>query len=65
MNVLLQPANVINERFELPLEQLQYKSDNGNVTNIDVPDAYLGNAPLYVRLLCSVKRQGMVRKPKT
>lgn len=61
MNVLLQPTQFINERFELPTERLEFMSKDGDSVHIEVPATYIGRASLYVRLLCSVKRKGMVR----
>lgn len=55
----MQPSHAINEKIELPPEPIQYL--NGDHTlDIPVPVAYLGPKILNVRLISSVKREGMV-----
>lgn len=59
MNILFFPASAVNELIELRPEPIQYKCDN-SVVDIPIPSAYIGLKSLNVRLISSVKREGMV-----
>jgi len=58
---MVSPALSVNRVIAIPPELLQHEKPDGTRVDIPIPSAHTGVSPLMVRLMSSVRREGMVR----
>lgn len=61
---MMMPTIAVNQVISIPPEELNIELENGTTVSIPIPRSHLGEKSLFVRLLSSHHRKGMVSRKK-